>query len=236
MAKVLILAQSGFGKSSSIGRSEELGIEGLNPENTYVVSVTSKPLPFKGSKTSYPIAPLDKLQSGRRVISNNPEEIIRVLNTLVNSPYTDIVIDDLNYVMQDWYMNNALSKGWDAPKAIGFFMGQIFSAIEKLDLAGKNVFCLAHGENVINPDGRTYVKFKSTGKMVDEYVTPEGKFDIVLLGVSTYDTNNNKVLKQFLTNENEYYCSAKSPVGMFENITIKNDLGLVKKAINDYYN
>lgn len=46
-------------------------------------------------------------------------------------------------------------------------MGQIFAAIEKLDLAGKNIYCLAHGENILGPDGRTYVKMKTTGKMVE---------------------------------------------------------------------
>lgn len=115
-------------------------------------------------------------------------------------------------------------------------MGQIFAAIEKLDLAGKNIYCLAHGENILGPDGRTYVKMKTTGKMVDEYVTPEGKFDITLLGVSKFDTNAGKVKKEFLTNENEFYSSAKSPVGMFESLTIPNDLGLVKEKIEEYYN
>lgn len=112
MPKVLVLAPSGFGKSTSIGKTEELGIKGLNPEETFVISVTSKPLPFKGSKTSYPIFEQGK-KGGRRFISNNPEEIIKMLINLQNSPFTNIVLDDMNYVMQDWYMNNALQKGWD---------------------------------------------------------------------------------------------------------------------------
>ena len=53
-----------------------------------------------------------------------------------------------------------------APKQIGFYMGKIFSCFEQLDEAGKNVFVLAHGEAVPNPDGRTYLKLKTTGKMV----------------------------------------------------------------------
>lgn len=235
MAKVLCLAQSGFGKSTSIGQIPALGIKGLVPEETYVISVTSKPLPFKGSASAYPVTTADKLPEGRRIITDNAKEVEQVLMQLVSSPFKNIVIDDFNYIMQNWYMANALSKGWDAPKQIGFFMGKIFDAIEKLDQAGKNVFVLAHGEPVPSPDGRTYLKMKTTGKMVDEYVTPEGKFDLTLLGISKYDTAEKKVVKEYLTNENEQYSSAKSPIGMFEDATIPNDLGLILDKIQEYY-
>ena len=53
-----------------------------------------------------------------------------------------------------------------APKQIGFFMGKIFDAIERLDTVGKNIFILAHAQSVPGPDGRLYMKFKTTGKMV----------------------------------------------------------------------
>ena len=115
-------------------------------------------------------------------------------------------------------------------------MGKIFNCFEQLDEAGKNIFVLAHGEAVPNPDGRTYLKLKTTGKMVDEYVTPEGKFDITLLGVSKYDSTQKKVIKEYLTNENEYYSSAKSAPGMFDTLLIPNDLGIVEQKINSYYN
>lgn len=235
MAKVLVLAPSGFGKSTSIGQIPELGIKGLIPEETYLISVTSKPLPFKGSGTAYPITTKEDLQAGRRVITDDARAIEAILLALVGSPFKNIVWDDSNYVMQNWYMANALAKGWDAPKQIGFMMGKIFDAIEKLDAAGKNVFILAHGESIPGPDGRIYMKYKSTGKMVDEYLTIEGKVDVTLIGVSRYDATEKKAVKEFLTNENEQFSSAKSPIGMFEKQFIPNDLGLVVDKINEYY-
>ena len=36
--KALILAKSGFGKSTSIGEIPELGIKGLDPKETYLIS------------------------------------------------------------------------------------------------------------------------------------------------------------------------------------------------------
>lgn len=235
MPKVLALAPSGFGKSTSIGQIPELGIIGLDPSQTYLVSITSKPLPFKGSKSSYPLTQGLDLKTGKRVITDNAKIVEEVLIALIGSPFKNIVIDDFNYIMQNWYMANAMSKGWDAPKQIGFFMGKIFDAIEKLDAAGKNVFVLAHGEPVMTPDGRTYLKMKTTGKMVDEYVTPEGKFDVTLLGISRFDSAEKRVVKEFLTKENEQYSSAKSPIGMFEDAFIPNDLGFIAQKLQEYY-
>ena len=235
MAKILVLAPSGFGKTTSVGAVPELGIKGLSPDNSYIISVTSKPLPFKGSAKMFPVTTLDKMGEGRRVVCKNAQEVEQALVNLSASPFQNIVWDDANYVMQDWYMANALSKGWDAPKQIGFFMGKIFQCIENFDNTGKNIFVLAHGENVAGSDGRIYIKMKTTGKMVDEYVTPEGKFDVVLLGISRYDSTQKKVVKEFLTNENEMYSSAKSPVGMFSELFVPNDLGVIAEKIAEYY-
>lgn len=52
------------------------------------------------------------------------------------------------------------------PKKIGYFMGKIFSAIEKYGDSDKNIIVLAHGEEVPQQDGRIYLKMKTTGKMV----------------------------------------------------------------------
>lgn len=171
MSKILVLAPSGFGKSTSIGQTEDeargISIKGLNPENTYLISVTSKDLPFRGSKKMFPVTSLDNMKDGRRVICNNAIDLEIGLRSLIGSPFKNVVVDDLNYIMQDWYMDNALAKGWDAPKQIGYYMGKIFKAIEDLDADGKNIFVLAHGEPVQQPDGRIYLKMKTTGKMVN---------------------------------------------------------------------
>lgn len=114
-------------------------------------------------------------------------------------------------------------------------MGKIFTALEALDAAGKNIFILAHGESSPGADGRIYMKFKATGKMVDEYLTVEGKVDVTLIGISRYDATAKKVVKEYLTNENEQYSSAKSPIGMFDTLFIPNDLGLVAQKLEKYY-
>lgn len=236
MSRILVLAKSGFGKTFSMGQVPELNHVGLDPNETYVISVTSKPLTFPKSRELYKVAQKGEVATGNRYISNNPEEIATLLEQLLQSPYKNIVVDDFNYLMQDYYMDNALKGGWDTPKKIGYFMGKIFSAIEKYGDSDKNIIILAHGEEVPQQDGRIYLKMKTTGKMVDEYVTPEGKFDVTLVGRSRFDAGQKKIVKEFITNEDEFTSSPKSPYGMFPELYIPNDLGLVVAKVNEYYN
>lgn len=173
MSRVLILAPSGFGKTTSLGQIPELGIIGLDPAESYILSVTSKPLPFRNSATIYPaqtIPPgvkiLPNLALHKRLITNDPEMIAKALEDLALSPIKNVVLDDTNYLMQDYYMDNALKTGWDTPKKIGFDINKVFKAMEKFESNGKHLFVMAHGEAVNNLDGRIYYKMKTTGKMV----------------------------------------------------------------------
>lgn len=115
MSKVLILAKSGFGKSTAIGEIPELGIKGLDPKTTFLISCVNKPLPFRGAGKNYVITTPDKLAQGNRVITNDSKLVAQVI-TLVGdptSPFKNIVLDDMNYMSQDYYMKNALKGGWD---------------------------------------------------------------------------------------------------------------------------
>ena len=113
--KCLVLAKSGFGKSTSIGKIPELGIEGLNPKETYIISAVNKPLPFKGGKSDYVIADVQNIAKGNRVITNIAQDVADIITALVHpqSPYKNIILDDMNYISQDYYMKNALKGGWD---------------------------------------------------------------------------------------------------------------------------
>ncbi len=113
MSKILILAKSGFGKSTSIGEIPELNLKGLNPEETYIISCVNKPLPFKGAAIKYKITSPSKLNEGRRIITNDAKIVANTIIELAKSPIKNIIVDDLNYISQDYYMKNALKGGWD---------------------------------------------------------------------------------------------------------------------------
>lgn len=238
MGKILILAPSGFGKTTSIGNLPELGIEGLNPKETFVISATSKPLPFRGSSKVYkvvdPLSP-PTVENGNRLISNSGPFIAKTINFILanRSEIKSIVIDDANYIMQDYYMTNASKKGYDTFKEIGASMNAVFTAMETSSTV--NFYMMAHYEEYrdSNEDTISY-RFKTVGKMVQDYITPEGKFDVVLFGKQSFDEQTKKISKEFVTNFDGRF-PAKTPVGMFKELYIPNDLGYVEKAVRAYY-
>ena len=233
MSKILILAKSGFGKSTSIGEIPELGLKGLDPKTTYLISCVNKPLPFRGANKKFVVTTPNNPTGGNRVITNDAEIVAKIINMLAKSPYKNIVLDDMNYMAQDYYMKNALKGGWDTPKKIGYNTGLVFDAINAVP-EDKNIICLAHYEEYKDKNGDSIsYRYKSTGNMVDQYITPEGKFEIVLYGKSSFDEKEKKSIREFVTNDDGVY-PAKSPIGMFD-LYIPNDLGLVVDKITEYY-
>ena len=156
---------------------------------------------------------------------------------LAQSPFKNIVTDDFNYLSQDYYMANAMKGGWDTPKQIGYGMGLIFNAFEAIPTREKDLFALAHYEEYKDKNGDSIsYKFKTTGNMVDGYITPEGKFDIILYGKASWDDQNKKAIKQFVIDFDGEY-PAKDSIGALDEcpLYIPNDLGYVKKLINQHY-
>lgn len=232
---ILILAESGFGKTTSLCPIPEIKNKGLKPEETFIISATAKPLPFKGSNSVYPVGDLNSIKNCKRIITNDAKVAVEVLKTLANSPYKNIVIDDFNYYSQDYYMAKAMTGGWDTPKIIGYNMGLMFSQFENLSKLGKNIIVLAHFESY-KSDNQENINFrmKVTGNMTTQYITPEGKFDIVLFGRMFYDDKTKTTDRMFVTNYDGLY-PAKSPVGIFPEIYIKNDLGNIIEKVEEYY-
>ena len=118
MAKILVLAKSGFGKTTSYCGREKLGIKGLNPKETYVIQCIGRGVPNKEFKLSNSNEIKD-LNTGNRIQVDTISGIDRfkkvadVIETLARSSYKNIIIDDFNYLAQDFYMANAMKGGWD---------------------------------------------------------------------------------------------------------------------------
>lgn len=241
MAKILVLAKSGFGKTTSYCGREKLGIQGLDPKETYVIQCIGRAIPNRNyTLTKSP--EIKDLATGNRVqvdVITGQERFKRVadiINALKNSPYKNIVIDDFNYLSQDYYMANAMKGGWDTPKQIGYGMGLIFDAFRGFP-EDKNIICLAHYEEYKDKNGDSLsYRFKSIGNMVDGYITPEGKFDIILFGKATFDAERKVAVKEFVK-EFDGEFPAKDSIGALDELpdTIPNDLSIVIEELRKIY-
>lgn len=212
---VLILGESGTGKSTSI--------RNLPPEQTFIINVINKPLPFKGAAKKY-----KKIGSGAMIgnyYENDDPVHIRKLINHIDSKRPDIkylIIDDFGYTMSNSFMRKAHQKGYDKFTDIG---KDTFEIIEASTRLRHDLFCFVMMHTEIDQQGR--YKPKTVGKMVDQYINIEGRFMYVLHALVTDGQY------KFLTN-NDGQHMAKTPLGLFEHLFIDNDLAIVVNAIDEY--
>lgn len=241
MAKILILAPSGFGKTTSWAGREKLGIKGLDPKETYAIQCIGRGVP----NPNYKLCPSNEIKDmakGNRIQVDSVTGLDRfkrvadLLDALKKSPYKNIVIDDFNYLMQDYFMNNAMKGGWSTPKEIGFGIGLIFDAMKGYP-EDKHIYVCAHYEKTNDNDGTVTYQMKTTGKMVNEYCTPQGKFDIILYGKQTYNEEEKKAIKTFVKDFDGTF-PAKDSIGVLDNMPdeFPNDLYLVSEELKKWYN
>lgn len=221
-----IVGKSGTGKSTSYGTFPELDIIGLDPSTTVMINVTGQPLPFKGWKEKYKGK---IMEGGNYMYSNNASVIIKALEYISKNrlEIEDVVIDDAQYIMAFEFMQRANETGYKKYSDIGININNLLQTSLKIR-DNINVFYLWHPEN----DRDSGYKMKTVGAMIDNYLTLEGLFNIILYS-KVLRGDNRQSFYQFVTNNDGEY-PAKSPIGMFEKLYIPNDLGYVKKSINNY--
>jgi hypothetical protein len=223
---VLIIAESGCGKSTSI--------ESLDPKETFIINVANKPLPFKGWKTKYPAFDLIS-KKGNCANVSAPKDIEAVLKVINNErkEIKNVVIDDFQYMSAFEYFGRATEKGFDKFTQ----MGAALAHIAKLPILMRDdlmVFYLTHAEESTDLEGKRKVKAKTIGKLVDDKLTLEGLYSIVLFGKVKKDKDGN--MRYVFETQNNGENTCKSPRGMFPSFEVQNSLQLVRDAIQEYEN
>lgn len=226
--RVLIVGEPGSGKSTSVSQ--------LNPKETFIINVAGKDLPFNHKGYEYcnqdPSVPPTK---GNLIETSDADHIIKVMRFVSNErpDIKNIIIDDWQYVSAEEFMNKIDVKGFDKFNKMGKHVWDMANIPKSLreDLT---VFYLTHSETVRDEISGVYKsKAKTLGKVVDNVVTLEGMFSIVLF-TDSKKTKDNKITKYFITNSDNT-TTAKSPRGMFEEIEVPNDLNYVKEQIDEFY-
>jgi len=213
---ILVIGQSGSGKSTSL--------RNLDPKTTFIINVLDKPLPFKSFKKSYQWVTKDK--KGNYYSTHDWAKVIGCIE-MVNRErpeITTLVIDDWQYILSYEFMKKATEKGFDKFSELA---QHGWSTVNSCLSTRPNLtsFILAHSD--VDATGRS--KLKTIGKMLDEKITLEGLFTTVLH--SRVIDGEYKFQTQY---DGEFL--AKSPMGMFKDHLIPNDLVAVKDAVENYFN
>lgn len=213
---ILIIGPSGSGKSTSLRK--------LDPASTFIISVLDKPLPMRGYKKNYKALTKDN-PTGNYYITDEWAHIVKLVESIsTNRPeITTLIVDDFNYLMAHEFMERASEKGYDRFNEIAqhawLVLIEVFNA--RADLT---VFIMAHTDL----DGHGKSKCRTVGKMLDDKIDIEGMFTTIL------HTRQNDDKYLFLTQGNNEF-TAKSPMEMFKDKYIPNDLLEVKTVVESYF-
>lgn len=204
----IIIGESGTGKSASM--------RNMQPEETLLIQALKKPLPFKSSNWKR----REKGHAGNVMVCDHSDTIITMLNKTQRKV---IVLDDFQYILSNEFMRRSDEKGFDKFTEIGRHAWDILNAAGSLP-DDVRVYILAHSQS----DEFGHAKMKTIGKLLDDKITVEGMVSIVLR-TAVRDSQY-----QFST-RNSGADTVKTPMGMFDDAYIENDLAMVDKAICEYY-
>lgn len=208
---VLVLGDSGSGKSASM--------RNMDPTKTLLIQAIQKPLPFEKPQEKGWALFDPNTKQGNIFVVDKAAEITALMK---GTKRTRIIIDDFQYVMANEFMRRSDERGYDKFTEIGRHAWDILCMAAVL-APEVRVYILAHTET--NDAGR--IKVKTIGKMLDEKITVEGMFSMVLRTVVRDG-------EHFFSTRNNGSDTVKTPMGMFEDELIDNDLKLVDDAITAY--
>ena len=222
---IAIVGESGTGKTTSI--------RNLNPEEVFIISTTGKRPGVRGAKKKYPDVKVNQEGFTGNFYSTANVDNMGKMMKLVSAKRPEIktiIVDDFQYIQAFESMERVDEKGYSKFTDMAKHAYEILKQGKELrdDLT---VCILTHSENTgdnLNP----YFKIKTLGKLLDSVITLEGLFTYVLFTRVVRDGESD-VSYKFITNS-DGTCTAKSPMGLFEERLIDNDLDFVIKAIKEY--
>lgn len=221
---VIICGDTGTGKTRSL--------KNLNPDETYIINVLDKALPFEGSRSMYNA---DK----KNIYSTDDWNLIH--NMIISLPekrpeIKNLIIDDLGFSMTAEFFKRSAETGYTKFADFGKHMQMILSACKniKTDL---NVALMFHEDDEYSDKLKTGKKVKLIGQMLDDKYNPLAIVSVCLFTDVSYNKTG-MAEYNFITNRikvDDVVIPAKSPEGMFDNIKVPNDLAMVFEKMNSYY-
>lgn len=219
-----IIGDTGTGKSSSIRT--------LDPKTTIVINVLkNKPLPFKGSLKVYN----NENKNFFHVNSYAPlKNLLESINK--SAPHIKVVvIDDMRYLMTTEFFNRALETGYTKFTQMAKNFQSTLELIQELrdDLI---VYGMFHDEDVYNDKILVTKKIKLPGQLIEKEYAPLEVMSIALW--CKPEMTKDKVNYRFVTNRtiiDGIEIPAKSPMGLFPELFMPNDLQIVTDRINEYF-
>lgn len=188
------------------GSGKSASLRNFKKNEIAIANVLGKPLPFKSD-----------------IEAPKVDDYATILRAIEHTDKKVIVIDDANYLITNEFMKNSSIKGYDKYNDMANNFWNLVNGIKNIE-GGKTVYLIMHEDT----DEFGNVKPKTIGKLLDDKCNIQGLFTICLRAM--YE-NNNYI---FRVKTNGQDC-VKTPIGLFEEDEIENDLKIVDEKIREYY-
>ena len=188
------------------GTGKSASLRNFKKDEIAIANVLGKPLPFKSD-----------------IEAPKVDDYKIILKAIEKTDKKVIVIDDAGYLLTNEFMKKSSIKGYDKYNEMANNFFELINGIKSIE-GGKTVYLIMHED--IDEFGN--VKPKTIGKLLDDKVNIQGMFTVCLR--SMYE--NDKYIFRVKTNGQD---CVKTPIGMFEEDEIENDLKLVDEKIREYY-
>jgi len=223
----MIMGESGSGKSS--------GVRTLPPKETFVFNTLGKDLPFRGSGKLYTIWNKETNPNGNMLKTSNSQVVMQWLDYIDKKmpQIKYVVIDDNTHQSSLEYMRRLGEKTFDKFNDIADNMINIAQKAASLrdDLT---VFILHHvtetGDGILE---EKKLKAQTVGKLVNNLLGSYEAFFTVILLATKVKGENGEPEYYYLTRDAN--STIKTPMGMFDESKVPNDLLLLSSTIRAYY-
>lgn len=195
------MGESGSGKSASL--------RNFKKEDVGILNVASKPLPFRNTNG---------------LVTVNKATYSMIKSAVVTPNRLSYVIDDAQYLMAFESFDKVNITGYVKFSEMAKNYEEMLRTIQEDTSPDTIVYVMQH----IETDENGKVKAKTLGKMLDQQLTIEGLFSIVLL--AKVDER-----RHYFVTQSDGTNPCKSPMGMFDEVEIDNDLKMVDDTIREYY-
>jgi hypothetical protein len=219
---ILIIGDSGAGKSTSL--------RNLDPKTTFIITPNTKPLPFAGAKKLYN----SKNKNLAKVVGLiNLKAALDNINAKAPHIKT-VIIEDITHYFNYRTRKDSKIPGfakWDA------LATDTYNALLASEQDGEyrddlTIVMIGHTQEVIDSNGVKTTTLYTPGKLLEQkvkipsYVTYEFFADVEII--------DGKPRYYFLTNKDGTGREAKTPMGLFDELHVDNDLAPILEKINKY--
>lgn len=215
MARIIgIMGESGSGKTTSM--------RNLDPKTTYYIDCDKKGLSWKGWKKQY------NTDTKNYKVTDDQAVVLSLLAGINDKcpNIKTVIVDTLNGIMVADEMRRSREKGYDKWLDLACSVYNIidYALTMREDIT---VIFVCHSQTVRDDSGYMFTSIKTNGQKLSK-IGLETKFPIVLYakvidGQHVFETVAN-------------FSTAKTPMGMFADKVIPNDIAEVLKAVEEYEN